>query len=377
MQTTSKFRPANRFIAASGLARLRGVTLIELLVVVAIVGLLLALLLPAVQGARESARRIQCLNNLKQIGLALHQYHEVHSVMPPGTISRFASVKETLEYSRSVGFGSEATATPETPWQWMLFPFVDQRPLWDKFDSRLGVFGYVSGSPPYLIEGLNRNREALGVVVPGFQCPSDQQTTFDFNVSTFLGFPLQIEPVRCARSNYAGNWGNTTWEQTADLDGDGTIDAGITHLAAPFVRGRSLRFADVGDGLQNTVIVSEVRQGAGMDGRGAYTTPLPGGSLYMSRLLPNAAGGIDLLRPNATPQSADRMPFPATCESTGSLPCVVASKEYISFAATRSQHSGGVQLLFLAGNSRFVSNNVDATVWLAVHGISDGSTGEF
>jgi prepilin-type N-terminal cleavage/methylation domain-containing protein len=359
-------------------ARARGVTLIELLVVLAVICVLLALIIPAVQGARESARRVQCLNNLKQIGLAIHQYHEVHSVLPPGIVGRFPSVRETLEYARSPGFTSPDVSSPETPWLWMLFPFVDQRPLWDKFDSRVGMFGYISLTPPYLLEGLNRNKEALGIVVPSFQCPSDQHSSFDFDVALFLGFPLPIEPVPCARSNYGCNWGNTNWEQSADLDGDGTDDPGVTFLASPFVRSRSVRFAQITDGLQSTILVSELRQGVKMDGRGAYSTPLPGGSLYMSRLLPNAESGKDLLVPTAPASNSDRLPFPAVCETSRSLPCTVGSmnREHTSFAAARSRHSGGVHVLFGGGNSRFVANVVDGRMWIAAHGISDGTAGD-
>src|SRR5437764_332148 len=101
-----------------------GFTLVELLVVIAIIGVLVALLLPAVQAAREAARRMQCLNNLKQMVLAVHSYHDVHTVIPPGHI---------IPRNMPGANGHETIA----PWQVTILPFIEQKALFDMYDFRV------------------------------------------------------------------------------------------------------------------------------------------------------------------------------------------------------------------------------------------------
>ena len=101
----------------------RGFTLIELLVVIAIIAILIALLLPAVQQAREAARRTQCRNNLHQIGLALHNYHDTHSIFPTGTISYWDSAGR-------FGCSNNAVKGPKTSWSTLILPFMDEASLY-------------------------------------------------------------------------------------------------------------------------------------------------------------------------------------------------------------------------------------------------------
>ncbi|MFH1301878.1 MAG: DUF1559 domain-containing protein, partial [Planctomycetota bacterium] len=138
----------------------RGFTLIELLVVIAIIAILIALLLPAVQQAREAARRSTCKNNLKQIGLALHNYHDTHKVFPPGAIVTMidtgsgTSTQWTpwLEAGNTTGAGRHGTS-----WMLMILPFVDQANIYNKWNFRTNVLG---------------NRAQAEVDIPGFYCPS-------------------------------------------------------------------------------------------------------------------------------------------------------------------------------------------------------------
>lgn len=133
----------------------RGFTLIELLVVIAIIAILIALLLPAVQQAREAARRTQCRNNLKQIGLALHNYHDTHSVFPPGQL-RGRNPSSGLEFGNGASWGA------------FLLPFMDQAPLYNRLNFNCGITQASSGCPN------NALVRTLGAI-PGVICPSDAE----------------------------------------------------------------------------------------------------------------------------------------------------------------------------------------------------------
>jgi prepilin-type N-terminal cleavage/methylation domain-containing protein len=127
----------------------KGFTLIELLVVIAIIAVLIALLLPAVQQAREAARRSQCKNNLKQLGIALHNYHDTFSGLPPGAIQVF-----------------ETTGQNEATWISMILPYIDQQPLYNRANFS-SCFGCVAspGNPAY---------EIVSPLIPMMLCPSDK-----------------------------------------------------------------------------------------------------------------------------------------------------------------------------------------------------------
>ncbi len=354
----------------------RGFTLIELLVVLGIIGLLLALLLPAAQSARESARRAQCQNHLRQMGLALHNYHDAHAVFPPGTISRFPSAKIAFDVLvTQAGYFDPALSTPETLWILQLFPFLDQSNAWREFDAAVGTFGHVDLQPPHFTSGLNANAPLLQRTYPVLQCPSDRRAPFSYDINALLGQPLQIPVVACGRTNYAGNWGNTTWDQTADLNGDGVDDPGVVFESGAFVRCRSIPLREFTDGADSSIMVAEVRQGQGLDGRGAYVTPLPGGSLYMSRYPPNGTADRYQQVPATGPGSGDQMPFPATCRSESMLPCAYDAGHFTAFAGSRSAHLGGVFVLWASGRVSFISENVDPQAWQEGHSIAGGTAG--
>jgi prepilin-type N-terminal cleavage/methylation domain-containing protein len=192
----------------------RGFTLIELLVVIAIIAILIALLLPAVQQVREAARRTSCRNNLKQIGLALHNYHASHQTFPSG-------------YTYRRGAGGENVAG--FSWGTMLLPFLDQAPLFQQFDFGPPVFD-PANQPP-------RERH-----LPVFLCPSD--------VVSDRGFvEMGPQPERYAMASYCGSFG------PPDLDADQEQRHGM------FSRNSRIRTADVRDGLSNTLFVGERQNG--------------------------------------------------------------------------------------------------------------------
>ncbi|MCA9080052.1 MAG: DUF1559 domain-containing protein [Planctomycetaceae bacterium] len=193
-----------------------GFTLIELLVVIAIIAILIALLLPAVQQAREAARRSQCKNNLKQIGLALHNYHDTHNTFPPGWINQNSSV--------SSNWG----------WQAYILPFADQAPLYNAIQPGAGSLG-----DALLVAGrLAEMQKPLSV----FRCPSD--TAPDLNSGHQLLDAGGTNSHSVATSNYIATNGGGDWTSGAGLGGT-------------FGQNSKTRFRDITDGTSNTIVVGE------------------------------------------------------------------------------------------------------------------------
>ncbi|MBL8848031.1 MAG: DUF1559 domain-containing protein [Planctomycetaceae bacterium] len=153
-------------------SRLRGFTLIELLVVIAIIAILIALLLPAVQQAREAARRTQCKNNLKQIGLAMHNYHDAHSIFPASSYNLGIGGPPAVQYWQPL-----PPTYKNTNGLVMILPYLDQSPLYNIYDqNQAGSYSYVYGAytPAQQAGNANNNAKATTTKLSVFLCPSDQ-----------------------------------------------------------------------------------------------------------------------------------------------------------------------------------------------------------
>lgn len=183
-------------------------TLIELLVVIAIIAVLIGLLLPAVQKVREAAARTQCLNNLHQIGLALHNYHSSNSSFPPG-------------WKRVKG-------VPDPSWAWSCFllPYLEQQNLYNSLNP----------GGQTLQQAFTNNLAALQTPVKGYMCPSD--TVFPLNTNRRFSKVGYSPDVSIAISNYPGNGGN---------DGDTGL----------FQENTAMRISDITDGTSNVLAVGE------------------------------------------------------------------------------------------------------------------------
>src|SRR5262245_503532 len=209
----------------------RGMTIVELLAVLAIVAVSLALGLPTIQHSIQDARRLQCKNNLKQLGLALHNYHEAYRAIPPGWISR----------DGTPGTGARSG------WQVAILPFVDQAPLYNQIDFQLPSPIEVDGKPVALFQ----------TPLPLYRCPVDPTPATN---------PLRGE---YGTSNYSGNYGHVPPPRLRAL---GMSDFWPGAVEAPmksrgiFARNSSLRFADIVDGMSNTIMVGErgISSGAGI-----------------------------------------------------------------------------------------------------------------
>lgn len=202
-----------------------GFTLIELLVVIAIIAILIALLLPAVQQAREAARRSTCKNNMKQIGLALHNYNETHGCLPSGW------VQPSLASTCQANSATTSACLPGWGWSAMLLPFMDQANLYEALNI---------GSTQLAVAPTTESQ----TIIPIFRCPSD------------TGSSLNTDRGNHATSNYKVNYGSR---------GTGTTINTSPHNAAPgngsFWSNSSVRFRDITDGLSNTVLAGETARG--------------------------------------------------------------------------------------------------------------------
>jgi prepilin-type N-terminal cleavage/methylation domain-containing protein len=298
-----------------------GFTLVELLVVIAIIGILIALLLPAVQAAREAARRSQCTNNLKQWGLGALNYESAVRSLPFG-----------VQYADAAH-----PASRRQPFAPALWPFMEQQPLASKYD-----FNQPFHEAP--------NIQLLRNAIPFYSCPSDRGGAM-WNPPSEKGLY-----VRC-RGNYVTNWGNTTFDQRNNSAED-------RFLGAPFAANKIFRIADITDGLSNTLLMSEtvVANDDLFDFRGDILNDDGVAGQFMTVNTPNS-------------RSVDRTPCDAT---NGPAPCLYMdgfhSGEGGGYSAARSKHPGGVNSLKGDGSVTFFSDSIDLAVWRALGSTRGGES---
>ncbi|MEO1999799.1 MAG: DUF1559 domain-containing protein [Planctomycetaceae bacterium] len=241
----------------------RGFTLIELLVVIAIIAILIALLLPAVQQARESARQTQCQNNLKQIGIALHNYHDLHRGLPPGWIG---ATDGQPDVNGDSGLG----------WAALLLPALDQSPLYEAINTESSVLNSANQAPRV---------SSLTV----FRCPSDpSESTWRLH---FAGQPRRVLAT-LASANYVGAFGTTPLEACAVLPPGQTC-----HGNGVLYHNSHIRFRDIVDGTSHTVFCGERKTDAARDWHSTWFGVIAGGQECHARILgaadhpPNAVAG--------------------------------------------------------------------------------------
>jgi len=326
--------------------RRRAFTLIELLVVVGIIAVLIALLLPAVQSARGSMRRLQCANNMKQLGMAIHNYHSIYNSIVPGRIWK------TLP---SGNFPTSFVGTPDTPWCVLMLPEIEQQALFNAFNFSLGTEG---PSPTTPAAGFFANSTVMGTRVGVFQCPADSVRTFQMPTS-FKGGALS-GPI-LTKGNYAVSWGNTNWQQAAIVT---TVTT--NYLQSAFGHNGQLHFGSVTDGLSTTVFMAELLQADTNDVRGLLWSTMPGGGSFMTRFTPNATQ--DYL---GAAVGGDQLNF-CTNDPDHKLPCVGGVSDNNGFAGARSRHAGGINTLWGDGSVHFVKNSIDAQIWIAINSIQAG-----
>lgn len=321
----------------------RAFTLVELLVVIAIIGVLISLLLPAVQQAREAARRMQCSNNLKQIGLSLHNYESTFLKFPPGD----CSVPPT-------GGGE----VPQASTNAFILPFLEQGNSYNTFDFN------------YQVNGNSANTQARIQVIAPFQCPSE----------VVDGSPqLVANVINAASANYMQCLGSHAEQRPGSA----------TQYHGVFFRNSATRFADIVDGTSNTAFYSEIKKGPN----------------HTSSLKVVAAGKFDDFRV-ATRASGDwsgndLLVHPAECENrslsawayrglqyyrgllvatyythtltpNAKLRDCTDTTIYRGHLAPRSYHPGGVEIAFADGSVKFMADTVDANLFRALGSMQGG-----
>lgn len=205
---------------------LNGFTLIELLVVIAIIGIIVALVLPAVQAAREAARKASCKNNLKQLGLALHNYETTYRVFPPGYVHRFGPAGSAVQSANHAGLA----------WGAMMLPQLEQEPLYKKFNPDVPIWD-------------NVNLEPRELHLSVFLCPSDPYSADSYVVRDDTATPVE----RYAAASYAANWGPS--------DANINLDDTPLQCRGVFYRNSNTRVAGIIDGLSSTLAIGERTNG--------------------------------------------------------------------------------------------------------------------
>jgi prepilin-type N-terminal cleavage/methylation domain-containing protein len=342
MSATHARTPALEAAFVQPTARRRGFTLVELLVVIAIIGVLIALLLPAVQAAREAARRNQCLSNLKQLSLGLLNYESAQKRFP-----------SAFEFRRG---DDPATLTHMGPnWAILILPYVEQAPLYGRIDRTVTV----SGKNQPLISDP-KNAHIRETQVETFRCPTD----------TFNTSPLEIGPARWARGNYAANAGNGALLTGLGFD-DPRVGIGIYGADSPGWQDGRIRgvigpnvaasLKEVTDGTSQTILLGEVRAGiTPTDRRGTWALGQAGASV----LFWYGSLGGDCNGPNVCNRYADDVaglaPKDDALMAQECMPDFTGD-ELNNQATTRSSHIGGVNLGMADGSAHFVSNEIDVT----------------
>ncbi len=347
-----------------------GFTLIELLVVIAIIAILVALLLPAVQQAREAARRSSCKNNLKQIGIALHNYHDTFRILPPGWVNfRMNSTPEVA---------NDASGVVDSHWGWhaLLLPFVEQGPLYDTFRPGAvmlsdvqtpGWTGNAGANSPYAA--------AQATNLESFRCPSDSAPVKNEKGGRTLFTNTGVDADNSANpiTNYVGNNGSVG-RITAGAALQGVMCRGpVTNAAQlnPFngifagtgYIGTDIGFRNITDGLSNVIMVGErtyniAGGGNGLAECGAGTLlgiRQTGPDSQMARRQGSNVVGGGSWRLNGT--------FSDMTNPSNTNNCAYG------FA---SAHRGGVQFVLCDGSVRFLSENIDHR--LTSNADADGST---
>lgn len=305
----------------------RGFTLVELLVVIAIIGVLVSLLLPAVQSAREAARRSQCLNNIRQIALAIHNYESSKKQFPPGNLGYDPNKPDHPLWAKE----------PRTPPIVFMLPYMEQGNRLSGYDFKRAWYQ----QQPAVISVL---KDPL----PMYQCPSDEAQVMD-NASE-----VDFDDYK---GNYGLNWGSFGYYDQEDelaLDLPARVYEPVEDgRKAPFWLGYGAKLSQISDGSSNTLMLMEMLQapseaGNPIDRRGRIWNEASGCQNVTTLNTPNSGASDFSL-------CVDRPELGMPCQNTGQVQSHLIT--------ARSRHAGGVTAAFCDASVRFIADEVDLKTW--------------
>ncbi len=323
-----------------------GFTLVELLVVITIISVLMSLMLPAINAAREAARRSQCGNNIKQLALACVTYDNTYRVFPPAV-----EVLPGIDVSSGI-----TTKDIRENWVMLILPHIDQKGLYDDIETLFNDRDKQNANKDIantsLKTTLSSGREisimdCTAVVLEALLCPSDLAARNKF-------VPANGNGREYARGCYGINMG-ARFARVYPFNNEGARQWGYTHNRGVSGIHRSIGQADVRDGASNTILLSELRAGMNsVDSRGVWAIGIPGASITAC----NAWWGDDP-GPNCLITASDDTwgCNSDNCKPRLKMPCYTSSSGGDQ-ATARSSHAGGVQTAFCDGSVHWISDSV-------------------
>jgi prepilin-type N-terminal cleavage/methylation domain-containing protein len=313
-----------------------GFSLVELLVVIAIIGGLVGLLLPAVQSAREAARRSSCSNNVRQLGLALHGHLDSRHYFPSGYEA------DTSAHDRDPDTWD---ASPGTGWGMAVAAFAELMDVSSAYEANVRTGKGIAHPDNAALVGRN---------VPGFRCPSSTGPREPFTVLDEIGLPLAGNIV-LGRSDYVANAGHDEpWASVPPLANWSGVANG------PLYRNSRLRPAAITDGLSKTVFLGEHSQALSQK---SWAGVVPGGFSHPTDFFRAAVG--------TTPDRAATFVLTHSGPATGELSIIHPPNDPLSHVCQMfSEHPHGANIVLGDGSTRFVSASISHPVWAAMCSIN-------
>jgi prepilin-type N-terminal cleavage/methylation domain-containing protein/prepilin-type processing-associated H-X9-DG protein len=338
----------------------RAFTLIELLVVIAIIAVLIGLLLPAVQKVRDASARAKCQNNLKQLALGAHNYHNAYGTLMPGTRSYNGTQPNRFQPKLPAIVSSQNTF-PENSWyddhSWLIFmyAYIEADNVFRQYDMS------------YSLSSAKNLEARMAGNVPVLECPSD----IGLQKNEWAPITQSIWWTRW-RSNYCANFGNTDYGQRSKSDASGTVLFG----GAPFSFVKGIPLVAIQDGASQTLMFSEnvlVGPEPGWSGPLSDVMNGTGGCAFEGFYPPNLKGCDEVSRVYPGPDARNGRPGQGgVANGTCTVISTNTNSQELASHSARSKHSGGVNAALCDGSVQFYTDSINIQVWRALSSAQGG-----